>query len=75
MLDLQDSCYPPASPLRIAVNVAPRDLERKGFVDEVIAAVKSLPPHVSLVLRLGHWPLVQIALCVRHSRCQQAIVL
>jgi EAL domain-containing protein (putative c-di-GMP-specific phosphodiesterase class I) len=44
--------YPPASPLRIAVNVAPRDLERKGFVDEVIAAVKSLPPHVSLVLEL-----------------------
>jgi len=47
------NAYPPAaSPLRIAVNVAPRDLERKGFVDEVAAAVKSLPPHLNLVLEL-----------------------
>lgn len=44
--------YPPASPLRIAVNIAPRDLERKGFVDEVIAAVRDLPPSVELVLEL-----------------------
>jgi len=44
--------YPPGSPLRIAVNIAPRDLERKGFVDEVVSVVRSLPPHVSLVLEL-----------------------
>lgn len=43
---------PPASPLRIAVNVAPRDLERKGFVDEVIATIRHLPPGISLVLEL-----------------------
>jgi c-di-GMP phosphodiesterase len=44
--------YAPASPLRIAVNVAPRDLERKGFIDEVVVAVKSLPPNASLVLEV-----------------------
>lgn len=42
----------PASPLRIAVNIAPRDLERNGLVDEVLAAVKDLPPGVELVLEL-----------------------
>jgi len=44
--------YPPASPLRIAVNIAPRDLERKGFVEEVAAAVRNLPANVDLVLEL-----------------------
>lgn len=43
---------PPALPLRIAVNIAARDLERKGFVDEVIAAVRDLSPSVELVLEL-----------------------
>ncbi|WP_235024895.1 EAL domain-containing protein, partial [Caballeronia arvi] len=42
----------PASSLRIAVDIAPRDLERRGFVDEVLAAVKDLPPNVELVLEL-----------------------
>jgi EAL domain-containing protein (putative c-di-GMP-specific phosphodiesterase class I) len=36
----------------IAVNIAPRDLERKGFVAEVVAAVRSLPPNTTLVLEL-----------------------
>ncbi|WP_236674473.1 EAL domain-containing protein [Paraburkholderia hospita] len=44
--------YPPSSPLRIAINVAPRDLERKGFVDEVVVAVKTLRPHVNLMREL-----------------------
>jgi len=44
--------WPPASPLRIAVNISPRDLERRGFVDEVVAVVSSLPPNASLVLEL-----------------------
>ncbi|MFM0326965.1 EAL domain-containing protein [Caballeronia glebae] len=44
--------FAPASPLRTAVNIAPRDLERRGFVEEVIAAVRDLPPYVELVLEL-----------------------
>jgi EAL domain-containing protein (putative c-di-GMP-specific phosphodiesterase class I) len=42
----------PARPLRIAVNIAPRDLERKGFVAEVLAVNDALPEGVSLVLEL-----------------------
>jgi len=43
---------PPAIPLRIAVNVAPGDLQRKGFVVEVEALTAQLPVGVSLVLEL-----------------------
>ncbi|MBB5460158.1 EAL domain-containing protein [Paraburkholderia sp. Cpub6] len=46
------SALTPAFPLRIAVNIAPRDLQRKGFVAEVVAAVRSLPPNTTLVLEL-----------------------
>ncbi|BCG02513.1 phage resistance protein (plasmid) [Paraburkholderia sp. PGU19] len=42
----------PALPLRIAVNIAPRDLERKGFIAEVVVTVRSLPPNTTLVLEL-----------------------
>ncbi|MFM0498628.1 EAL domain-containing protein [Paraburkholderia caledonica] len=41
-----------ASPLRIAVNVGPQDLERKGFVDEVLAVNRKLPAGACLVLEL-----------------------
>ncbi|MFM0498480.1 EAL domain-containing protein [Paraburkholderia caledonica] len=41
-----------ASPLRIAVNIAPHDLTRNGFVDEVLAVVRRLPSNVILVLEL-----------------------
>lgn len=43
---------PPASPLRIAINVAPRDLERKGFVAEVLAVNGKLPAGTCLVPEL-----------------------
>ncbi|WOD13595.1 EAL domain-containing protein [Paraburkholderia kirstenboschensis] len=43
---------PPTIPLRIAVNVAPKDLERKGFVAEVEALNEKLPADSSLVLEL-----------------------
>ncbi|MFM0441073.1 EAL domain-containing protein [Paraburkholderia strydomiana] len=43
---------PPGSPLRIAVNVAPRDLERKGFVAEVVALNGKLRAGSCLVLEL-----------------------
>ncbi|SDI24743.1 EAL domain-containing protein [Paraburkholderia phenazinium] len=46
------SASPPALPLRIAINIAPRDLERRGFVAEVLAVVDALPEGVSLVLEL-----------------------
>jgi EAL domain-containing protein (putative c-di-GMP-specific phosphodiesterase class I) len=42
----------PALPLRIAVNIASRDLERKGFIADVVAAARSLPPNTTLVLEL-----------------------
>ncbi|RFU49467.1 cyclic diguanylate phosphodiesterase [Paraburkholderia sp. DHOC27] len=42
----------PALPLRIAVNIAPKDLERKGFVAEVLAVCNELPKGTSLVLEL-----------------------
>jgi EAL domain-containing protein (putative c-di-GMP-specific phosphodiesterase class I) len=38
--------------LRVAINIAPRDLERKGFVAEVEAAQSRLPAGVSLILEL-----------------------
>jgi EAL domain-containing protein (putative c-di-GMP-specific phosphodiesterase class I) len=41
-----------AQPLRIAVNIAPRDLERKDFVAEVLALASGLPESVVLVLEL-----------------------
>ncbi len=43
---------PAAIPLRIAVNVAPRDLQRKGFVAQVEALTAQLPAGVTLVLEL-----------------------
>ncbi|MFM0376033.1 EAL domain-containing protein [Paraburkholderia strydomiana] len=43
---------PPAIPLRIAVNVAPGDLQRKGFVAQVKALTAQLPVGVTLVLEL-----------------------
>jgi EAL domain-containing protein (putative c-di-GMP-specific phosphodiesterase class I) len=43
---------PPAIPLRIAVNVAPGDLERRGFVAQVEALADGLPAGVTLVLEL-----------------------
>jgi EAL domain-containing protein (putative c-di-GMP-specific phosphodiesterase class I) len=46
------STRPPASPLRIAVNVGPRDLARKGFVAEVRALSRKLPAGMCLVLEL-----------------------
>ena len=42
----------PAIPLRIAVNVAPGDLERRGFVAEVEALTAGLPPGITVVLEL-----------------------
>jgi len=44
--------YALTMPPRVAVNVAPRDLERKGFVAEVLAFSRRLPKGVSLVLEL-----------------------
>ncbi|MFM0205351.1 EAL domain-containing protein [Paraburkholderia fungorum] len=46
------SLSPPANSLRVAVNVAAMDLERKGFVVEVEALNEQLPPGSSLVLEL-----------------------
>ncbi|MEX3897856.1 EAL domain-containing protein [Paraburkholderia sp. BR10954] len=43
---------PPALPLRLAVNVAPGDMQRKGFVAQVEAMTDALPAGVSLVLEL-----------------------
>ncbi|UVE69693.1 EAL domain-containing protein [Burkholderia pyrrocinia] len=42
----------PSVPLRIAVNVSPRDLERARFVSVVDEAIRSLPPGFSLVLEV-----------------------
>jgi c-di-GMP phosphodiesterase len=46
------SRYAPALPLRIAVNIAPRDFERKSFVSDVLAVSNELPGGISLVLEL-----------------------
>lgn len=46
------SRYAPALPLRVAVNIAPKDLERKSFVAEVLSVSNELPSGISLVLEL-----------------------
>jgi EAL domain-containing protein (putative c-di-GMP-specific phosphodiesterase class I) len=43
---------PDGAPFRIAVNVAPMDLERKGFVSEVLALTERLPESTVLVLEV-----------------------
>lgn len=42
----------PSAPLRIAVNIAPQDLERGRFVADVEAAIRALPPGFTLVLEV-----------------------
>ncbi|MET1533970.1 EAL domain-containing protein [Burkholderia sola] len=42
----------PSAPLRIAVNVAPRDLERARFVAVVEETIRALPPGFTLVLEV-----------------------
>jgi EAL domain-containing protein (putative c-di-GMP-specific phosphodiesterase class I) len=42
----------PAIPLRIAVNIAPGDLERRGFVAQVEALTAGLPAGMTLVVEL-----------------------
>ncbi|OXI31214.1 cyclic diguanylate phosphodiesterase [Burkholderia sp. AU16741] len=42
----------PSAPLRIAVNIAPRDLERTQFVAVVEQAIRALPPGFTLVLEV-----------------------
>lgn len=44
--------YAPALPLRVAVNIAPNDLERKDFVAEVLGISETLRPGLSLILEL-----------------------
>jgi hypothetical protein len=45
------SLHAPTLPLRVAVNIAPGDLERTGFVaEEVLAMSSTLPGGISLVL-------------------------
>ncbi|WP_082855051.1 EAL domain-containing protein [Paraburkholderia phytofirmans] len=46
------SRHAPTLPLRVAVNIAPGDLERKGFAAEVLAVSRTLPGGISLVLEL-----------------------
>ncbi|WP_069705919.1 EAL domain-containing protein [Burkholderia seminalis] len=42
----------PSAPLRIAVNIAPKDLERARFVSVVEEAIRALPPGFTLVLEV-----------------------
>ncbi|NTX26256.1 EAL domain-containing protein [Burkholderia pyrrocinia] len=42
----------PSVPLRIAVNIAPKDLERARFVSVVEEAIRALPPGFTLVLEV-----------------------
>ncbi|WP_176048677.1 EAL domain-containing protein [Burkholderia sp. BCC1644] len=42
----------PSAPLRIAVNIAPKDLERTRFVAVVEEAIHALPPGFTLVLEV-----------------------
>ncbi|UXU89748.1 EAL domain-containing protein [Burkholderia sp. S-53] len=42
----------PSVPLRIAVNISPKDLERARFVSVVDDAIRSLPPGFTLVLEV-----------------------
>ncbi|MGA7778223.1 MAG: EAL domain-containing protein [Paraburkholderia sp.] len=46
------SRYAPALPLRITVNIAPKDLERKGFVAEILSVSNEMPSGISLLLEL-----------------------
>ncbi|KAG8150784.1 EAL domain-containing protein [Burkholderia catarinensis] len=46
------SALTPSAPLRIAVNIAPKDLERARFVSVVEEAIRSLPPGFTLVLEV-----------------------
>ncbi|WP_175984135.1 EAL domain-containing protein [Burkholderia vietnamiensis] len=42
----------PSTPLRIAINIAPQDLERPRFVALVAEAIRRLPPGCTLVLEV-----------------------
>jgi EAL domain-containing protein (putative c-di-GMP-specific phosphodiesterase class I) len=55
-----------SAPFRIAVNVAPMDLERKGFVSEVLALTERLPESTILVLEV-----TERFLLARHPRVQK----
>ena len=46
------SALTPCAPLRIAVNIAPKDLERTRFVSVVEEAIRALPPGFTLVLEV-----------------------
>ncbi|WP_321574552.1 EAL domain-containing protein [Paraburkholderia franconis] len=46
-------------PLRLAVNIAPMDLERDGFVADVLAVNQKLPDDITLVLELTERLLLQ----------------
>jgi EAL domain-containing protein (putative c-di-GMP-specific phosphodiesterase class I) len=52
-------------PLRVAVNIAPMDLQRKDFVADVLAINDALPSGVTLVLEL-----TERFLLARHPRTQ-----
>jgi c-di-GMP phosphodiesterase len=55
-----------SAPFRIAVNVAPMDLERKGFVSEVLALIERLPESTILVLEV-----TERFLLARHPRVRK----
>ncbi|WP_244173575.1 EAL domain-containing protein [Caballeronia temeraria] len=55
-----------SAPFRIAVNVAPMDLERKGFVSELLALTERLPESTILVLEV-----TERFLLARHPRVQK----
>jgi c-di-GMP phosphodiesterase len=57
---------PDSAPFRIAVNVAPMDLERKGFVSEVLALIERLPKSTILVLEV-----TERFLLARHPRVRK----
>ncbi|VWM11283.1 EAL domain-containing protein [Burkholderia lata] len=46
------SALPPSVPLRVAINIAPKDLERTRFVSVVEEAIRALPPGFTLVLEV-----------------------
>ncbi|MBN4905537.1 EAL domain-containing protein, partial [Staphylococcus sp. EG-SA-14] len=46
------SALTPCVPLRIAINIAPKDLERTRFVSVVDEAIRALPPGFTLVLEV-----------------------
>lgn len=57
---------PNDAPFRIAVNVAPMDFERKGFVSEVLALTEGLPKSTILVLEV-----TERFLLTRHPRIRK----